>query len=85
MSLRHLTQLYRPSCLFVASSALVLLAGSDFSSAGIQGTGRMALLASVGRITSSGDTISVKRFVRYKVGDAGDAPGVAESPLPVGT
>jgi elongation factor Ts len=30
-----------------------------------------------------GDTITVKRFVRYKVGDAGDAPGVAESPLPV--
>ncbi len=59
MSLRHLTQLYRPSCLLVASSAVVFLAGSDFSSAGIQGTGRMALLASVGRITSSGDTISV--------------------------
>jgi elongation factor Ts len=30
-----------------------------------------------------GDTISVVRFVRYKVGDAGDAPGVRESPLPV--
>jgi elongation factor Ts len=30
-----------------------------------------------------GDTISVVRFVRYKVGDAGDAPGVGESPLPV--
>ena len=59
MSLRRLTQLYRPSCLLVASSAVVLLAGSDFSSAGIQGTGRMALLASVGRITSSGNTISV--------------------------
>jgi elongation factor Ts len=27
--------------------------------------------------------ISVARFVRYKVGDAGDAPGVQESPLPV--
>src|SRR5215470_11972545 len=59
MSLRHLTRLYRPSCLLVASSALVLFAGSDFSSAGIQGTGRMALVASVGRITSSGNTISV--------------------------
>jgi elongation factor Ts len=30
-----------------------------------------------------GDTINVVRFVRYKVGDAGDAPGVRESPLPV--
>jgi len=30
-----------------------------------------------------GDTISVARFVRYKVGDSGDAPGVEASPLPV--
>lgn len=30
-----------------------------------------------------GETISVFRFVRYKVGDAMDTPGVAESPLPV--
>ncbi len=30
-----------------------------------------------------GDPISVSRFVRYKVGDAGDEPGVAASPLPV--
>ena len=30
-----------------------------------------------------GDTLTVTRFVRYKVGDAGDAPGVGESPLPV--
>jgi elongation factor Ts len=30
-----------------------------------------------------GDTMSVTRFVRYKVGDAGDAPGVVESPIPV--
>ena len=30
-----------------------------------------------------GDTITVSRFVRYKVGDAGDAPGVEASPLPV--
>ena len=59
MSLRQLTRLYRPSCLLVVSSALVLFAGSDFTSAGIQGTGRMALIASVGRITSSGNTISV--------------------------
>jgi elongation factor Ts len=27
--------------------------------------------------------ISVSRFVRYKVGDSGDAPGVQESPLPI--
>ncbi|MBV8553463.1 MAG: elongation factor Ts [Acidobacteriaceae bacterium] len=30
-----------------------------------------------------GGPVSVSRFVRYKVGDAGDAPGVQESPLPV--
>ncbi|MBV8829948.1 MAG: elongation factor Ts [Acidobacteriaceae bacterium] len=30
-----------------------------------------------------GGTVSVARFVRFKVGDAHDAPGVAESPLPV--
>jgi elongation factor Ts len=29
------------------------------------------------------DNISVARFVRYKVGDVMDAPGVQESPLPV--
>lgn len=39
------------------------------------------LIKAVG--TKIGDTISVVRFVRYKVGDAGDAPGVRESPLPV--
>jgi len=30
-----------------------------------------------------GGSIGVARFVRYKVGDAMDAPGVQESPLPV--
>ncbi len=30
-----------------------------------------------------GETITVARFVRYKVGDATDAPGVEASPLPV--
>ncbi len=30
-----------------------------------------------------GETIRVARFVRYKVGDAADVPGVQESPLPV--
>ena len=30
-----------------------------------------------------GDTIAVTKFVRYKVGDAADAPGVQESQLPV--
>jgi elongation factor Ts len=39
------------------------------------------LIKTVG--TKVGDTITVNRFVRYKVGDAGDAPGVEESPLPV--
>jgi elongation factor Ts len=30
-----------------------------------------------------GDQIGIAQFVRYKVGDAGDAPNVAASPLPV--
>ena len=30
-----------------------------------------------------GATISVVQFVRFKVGDSFDAPGIAESPLPV--
>jgi elongation factor Ts len=30
-----------------------------------------------------GGTIEIARFARYKVGDAGDAPGVQETPLPV--
>jgi elongation factor Ts len=30
-----------------------------------------------------GDTISIARFERFKVGDSGDVPGVQESPLPV--
>lgn len=30
-----------------------------------------------------GGKISIERFVRFKVGDTGDAPGVQESPLPV--
>lgn len=30
-----------------------------------------------------GGNISIARFVRFKVGDTGDAPGVQESPLPV--
>lgn len=30
-----------------------------------------------------GDELQVARFVRFKVGDSGDAPGVEESPLPV--
>ncbi len=33
--------------------------------------------------SKAGDTITVSRFVRYKVGDAADAPGVEASPLPV--
>lgn len=54
-------RLYRSSCLLAVSAALVLVIGADDSSAGIQGTGRMALLA-VGPITdtgSGGSTISV--------------------------
>ena len=30
-----------------------------------------------------GGSIQIARFARYKVGDAGDAPGVQESPVPV--
>lgn len=30
-----------------------------------------------------GDNVSIARFTRFKVGDAADAPGVQESPLPV--
>ena len=30
-----------------------------------------------------GGTIEIARFARYKVGDAGDVPGVQESPIPV--
>jgi elongation factor Ts len=33
--------------------------------------------------TKIGDELNVARFVRFKVGDSGDAPGVGESPLPV--
>jgi elongation factor Ts len=33
--------------------------------------------------TKLGSSINVARFMRYKVGDAMDAPGVQESPLPV--
>lgn len=33
--------------------------------------------------TKMGGSVSVSRFVRYKVGDAGDEPGIAASPLPV--
>jgi elongation factor Ts len=39
------------------------------------------LMKAVG--TKLGDSISVARFIRYKVGDSGDAPGVQESPLPI--
>lgn len=39
------------------------------------------LIKTVG--SKMGDTISVSRFVRYKVGDATDVPGVEASPLPV--
>ena len=43
---------------------------------------------SVGELirTASGklaDNLQIARFVRFKVGDTGDAPGVQESPLPV--
>jgi hypothetical protein len=58
MSVRNLTRLYRPACLVVASAATFII-GADYSSAGIQGTGRMALVASVGRINGAGNTLSV--------------------------
>jgi uncharacterized protein DUF5666 len=59
MSVRNLTRLYRPSCLLAASAAAMFIIGADYSSAGIQGTGRMALVASFGRINGAGKTISV--------------------------
>ena len=42
-------------------------------------------VADLVRATASklGSAITVARFIRYKVGDAGDAAGVQESPLPV--
>jgi|KBSMisStandDraft_5_1062788.scaffolds.fasta_scaffold141711_1 hypothetical protein len=55
MSVRNLTRLCRPACLLVASAATFII-GADYSSAGIQGTGRVA---SLGRIDGSGNTISV--------------------------
>jgi hypothetical protein len=58
MSVRNLTRLYRPACLLIASAATFII-GADYSSAGIQGTGRMALVASFGRINGAGKTISV--------------------------
>jgi len=58
MSVRNLTRLYRPSCLLVASAAAMFIIGADYSSAGIQGTGRMALI-SFGRVNGVGKTISV--------------------------
>lgn len=62
MSSPKLTRLYRPSCLLVASAALVLVVCADDSSAGIQGTGKMSVIDSVGPITvtgSGGGSISV--------------------------
>ena len=58
MTIQHLARLYRPSCLLVASAALMLLVGADDSSAGIQGTGRMAMIA-VGPITATGPGNSI--------------------------
>jgi uncharacterized protein DUF5666 len=58
MSVRNLTRLYRPSCLLLASAAAMLIFGADYSSAGIEGTGRMALV-SFGRINGAGKTLTV--------------------------
>lgn len=58
MSVPNLTRLYRPACLLLASAATFII-GADYSSAGIQGTGRMALVASFGRINGAGKTISI--------------------------
>src|SRR3569833_3314171 len=55
MSVRNVTRLYRPACLLAASAAIFII-GANYSSAGIQGTGRVA---SLGRIDSTGNTISV--------------------------
>lgn len=58
MSVRILTRLYRPACLLFASAATFIIA-ADYSAAGIQGTGRLALVASFGRIDGAGQTLSV--------------------------
>src|SRR3569833_378493 len=55
LSVRNVTRLYRPACLLAASAAIFII-GANYSSAGIQGTGRVA---SLGRIDSTGNTISV--------------------------
>ncbi len=68
MSVRNLTRLHRPSCLLLASAAVMLIIGTEYSSAGIQGTGRMALL-SFGRVNGVGSTISVNG-VDYALGQA---------------
>ena len=54
MSVRNLTRLYRPACLLASAATFII--GADYSSAGIQGTGR---IASLGRIDGTGNTISV--------------------------
>lgn len=59
MSLRNLTRLHRPVWLLAASAAVMFIIGADYSSAGIQGTGRMALVASFGRINGAGNTLSI--------------------------
>jgi hypothetical protein len=70
MKLKHITRLYRSSGLLVASAALVFLVGAHDSPAGIQGTGRMAMLA-VGPITATGpgDSVSVDG-VQYGLSEA---------------
>lgn len=58
MSVRNPTRFHRPACLLLVS-AVTFIIGADYSSAGIQGTGRMALVASFGRINGAGKTLSV--------------------------
>lgn len=67
MSVLKLTRLHRPAWLLAASAATFII-GADYSSAGIEGTGRMAFL-SVGRIDGVGSTISVNG-VDYGLGKA---------------
>jgi hypothetical protein len=86
MSVRNLTRLPRLSCLLLAGAAATFVIGADDSSAGIQGTGRMALVASFGRINGAGKTISVND-VEYDTSQAQvqiDGRSAAASDLKVG-
>lgn len=69
MRLQHIARFQRPSAIGAVAAALVLLVCSDGSSAGIEGSGRFANVISFGRITTSGNSISVDG-VEYRLSHA---------------